>query len=223
MSKSKLISTYYQRKLPHWHPEGQMFFITFRLANSLPIHITQELKEEREREGLNIRAKFSGAQQRDELYKLDKKYFGHFDTWLDRCVEDSPRWLADENIARIVADEIHALDGKRYRLIAYCIMSNHGHLVIDTAEHHVKPTHIGVTAPYPLADMLKRLKGRTARFCNQALGRSGSFWHHESYDHVIRDQKEYDRIVWYTLNNPVKAGLVEKWEDWKFTFVSQTL
>ena len=85
------------------------------------------------------------------------------------------------------------------------------------------PTHVGVTAPYPLADTLKRLKGRTARYSNLALGRNGSFWHHESYDHVIRDQEEYDRIVWYTLNNPVKAGLVEKWEDWKFTFVSQDL
>ena len=73
MSKSKLISTYYQRKLPHWHPEGAMFFITFRLANSLPLHIIQELKEEREREQQKIRPKFSGVQQRDELYKLDKK------------------------------------------------------------------------------------------------------------------------------------------------------
>ncbi len=216
-----MMSEFYRRKLPHWHPEGQTFFITFRLANSLPVHIMRELQEERERERQNILAKFSGAQQRDELYKLDKKYFGRFDRWLDRCVEESPRWLADEKVARIVADEIHALDGERYRLISYCIMSNHGHLVIDTAEHDFKPTHLGVTAPYPLTDMLKRLKGRTARLCNEALARGGKFWHHESYDHVIRDQKEYDRIVWYTLNNPVKAGLVEKWEDWKFTFVRQ--
>jgi len=102
---------FYRRKLPHWQPEGQMFFITFRLANSLPAHIIQELNEQRERERQAIRTKFSGAQQRDELYKLEKKHFGRFDAWLDRCIEESPRWLADENIARIVADEIHALDG----------------------------------------------------------------------------------------------------------------
>ncbi|MDO8754435.1 MAG: hypothetical protein Q7J80_11115 [Anaerolineales bacterium] len=215
------MSNFYRRKLPHWHPEGQMFFITFRLANSLPAHLIQELKDEHERERQKIHVQFSGIQQRDELYKLDKKYFGIFDTWLDRCVEESPRWLGQEAVARIVADEIHALDGERYHLIAYSIMSNHTHLVIDTAEHNVKPTHVGVTAPYPLADTLKRLKGRTARYSNLALGRNGSFWHHESYDHVIRNQEEYDRIVWYTLNNPVKAGLVEKWEDWKFTFLSQ--
>jgi REP-associated tyrosine transposase len=212
---------FYRRKLPHWHPEGQMFFVTFRLANSLPIHIIHELEEQREREKQHILAKFSGAPQRNELYKLDKKYFGRFDAWLDRCIEDSPHWLANEKVARIVTDEIHKLDGERYSLVAYCIMSNHCHLLIDTGEHSFKPTHLGVTAPYPLTDTLKLLKGRTARYCNQALNRSGKFWHHESYDHVVRNQKEYERIVWYIINNPVKAGLVEKWDDWEFTYLSR--
>ncbi|MBM3181086.1 MAG: hypothetical protein FJZ86_12115 [Chloroflexi bacterium] len=210
----------YRRNLPHWQPEGAMFFITFRLANSLPIHIIQELEAERERQKKIIRAKYSGAQQHAELYKLDKKHFGQFDAWLDRCVEESPRWLADEKVAQIVADEIHWLDGERYSLVAYCLMSNHGHLVIDTAERNIKPTHAGVTRKYPLTDTMKLLKGRTARFCNQALGRSGTFWQAESYDHVIRNQKEYENIVWYVINNPVKAGLVEQWEDWKYTYVN---
>jgi len=217
------MNNFYRRKLPHWHPERAMFFITFRLAHSLPIHVIRELEEERKRERQKIHAAYSGIQQQIELYRLEKKYFGRFDAWLDRCIEESPRWLADERVARTATQEIHALDGERYRLIAYCIMSNHGHVVFDTAEHYFEPTHHGVTARYPLADTLKRLKGRTARLCNQILGRSGTFWHHESYDHVVRDQKEYDRIVWYTINNPVKAGLVEKWEDWKFTFVSQSV
>lgn len=216
--KSELIPTYYMRKLPHWIPEGAMFFITFRLANSLPMQVIQELKEQHEREQKEIRAKFNGSSQYAELYKLDKKHFGRFDSWLDRCVEGSPRWLADEKVAQIVADEIHRLDGERYSLVAYCLMSNHGHLVIDTAEHNLKPAQTGVTAKYPLTDTMKLLKGRTARFCNQVLGRNGSFWSAESYDHVVRNQKEFENIVWYTLNNPVKAGLVETWEDWKFNY-----
>ena len=215
------MTDFYRRKLPHWQPEGAMYFITFRLANSLPAQVIWDLEEQRERERQATRLRFSGAQLQDFFYKLDKKYFGHFESWLDRCVEESPRWLAEEKVVQIVADELHALDGERYHLIAYCLISNHGHVVIDTAEHSFKPTHIGVTAPYPLTDTLKLLKGRTARYCNQALGRSGKFWHHESYDHVIRDQGEYERIVWYVLNNPVKAGLVENWEDWKFIFVSR--
>jgi REP element-mobilizing transposase RayT len=214
---------FYRRRLPHWHPEGQTFFITFRLANSFPDQVIQALQEERERERRIIRAQFSGNQQRQELYNLDKKYFGRFDAWLDRCIAESPRWLAQENVARIVAEQIHALDGERCRLIAYCIMFNHGHLLIDTADYQppVTPPHAGPTAPYPLADTLKLLKGRTARYCNQALGRSGAFWHHESYDHVVRDEKEFERIIWYILNNPVKAGLVKNWEDWPFTYCAE--
>jgi REP element-mobilizing transposase RayT len=211
---------FYRRRLPHWHPEGQTFFITFRLVNSLPAQVIQALQEERERERQIICTQFSGNQQRQELYNLDKKYFGRFDAWLDRCIAESPRWLAQENVARIIVEQIHALDGERYRLIACCIMSNHIHLFIDTAGYQppVTPPHDGPTAPYPLADTLKLLKGRTARYCNQALGRGGAFWHHESYDHVVRDEKEFERIIWYILNNPVKAGLVKNWEDWPFTY-----
>lgn len=219
MMRRETMNDFYRRTLPHWQPDGAVFFITFRLANSLPVQVIQELEAQRERERETIRAQLSGARQRQELYDLDKKYFGRFDSWLDRCVEGSPRWLAKEKIAEVVAHEIHALDGERYRLIACCIMPNHVHLVIDTAEYSFKPTHQGTTAPYPLTDTLKRLKGRTARFCNQALGRSGPFWHHESYDHVVRDERECERIIWYVLYNPVKAGLAEKWEDWKFSFL----
>ena len=133
------------------------------------------------------------------------------------------RFLSDELIAEMIRENLYHHHGTKYYLIAYCIMSNHGHLLVDTGEHDVQPTHKGVTVPYPLADTLKLLRGRTARSCNQALKRSGAFWHHESYDHVVRDQKEYERIAGYIASNPVKAGLVENWEDWKFTFVSQNL
>jgi putative transposase len=217
------MSDFYRRKLPHWHPKGQMFFITFRLVNSLPMHIIQSLQAEKERERMSILSKFRGIRLQDELYKLDKKSFGRFDVWLDQCVEESPRWLLEKEVATIVIEDLHALNGERYRLIAYCIMSNHSHIVLDTFGYDFSPEHSGVTAPYPLTDTLKHLKGRTARRSNHALGRSGSFWHHESYDHMIRDQQEYERIIWYTVTNPVKAGLVENWSDWKFTFLSEEI
>lgn len=215
------MADFYHRKLPHWIPDGAAFFVTFRLANSLPLQVIQELEAWRQSERQIIQSRKPGKSEWQELYDLDKKYFGYFDSWLDRCVETSPRWLADAKVAQIVADEIHALNGERYRLLAYSILSNHVHLAIDTDEYRFEPSHTGVTAPYPLTDTLKRLKGRTARFCNLAIGRSGAFWHAESYDHVIRNAQEYERIIGYILNNPVKAGLVEKWEDWKFSYVSR--
>jgi len=211
---SKTPATYYRRRLPHWIPPNAVFFITFRLANSLPGDVLQQLKAERERERQTVIKQHNGKAQREALYTLDKKFFGRFDAWLDRCLTESPRWLADPRIASIVARELHRLDGERYDLIACCIMPNHVHLLIDTAGYPVEPSHHGPTASYPLTDTLKRIKGRTARYCNQALGRRGAFWQHESYDHVVRNAREYQRIVDYILNNPVRAGLADRWEDW---------
>ena len=64
----------------------------------------------------------------------------------------------------------------------------------------------------------RKLKGVTARECNKILNRSGAFWHHESYDHVVRNIDELRRIVNYVLLNPVKANLVENREEWKWSY-----
>jgi REP element-mobilizing transposase RayT len=50
------------------------------------------------------------------------------------------------------------------------------------------------------------------------LGRSGPFWQHENYDHVIRDEGELERIIQYVIYNPVKAGLTDDWKQWKWTY-----
>ncbi len=220
MNKFKEI---YHRNLPHWQPQDRIFFITFRLAHSLPQSVLQELRVEQERERQSNCSRSSGKQQRQELYDSAKRFFGKYDTWLDRCIKESPRWLAEEAIARLVMQEIHRMDTERCDLIAFSIMPNHVHLLIDTAGfNQVSPTNtIGTTYPYPLTDSLRLLKGRTARYCNQALGRSGDFWHHESYDHVVRDEQEFERIFRYILNNPVKAQLVSSWENWPYTYVGR--
>ena len=70
----------------------------------------------------------------------------------------------------------------------------------------------------PLSAIMQSLKGYTARKINLPLGRSGTFWEEESYDHVVRDEAEFARIVSYVLNNPVKAGLVQDWQEWKWSY-----
>jgi len=208
--------THYHRNLPHIHPEGNPLFITFRLADSLPLEVLQELKGQRESE-LHL----SNNQSSDAVYKIEKRHFGRFDEWLDRCAS-GPRWLEDKTVAEIVAEKIRALNGKYFQLIAYCIMPNHVHLIItsiipDTLKHR------GKTARYPVTDTLRLLKGSTARACNLKLKQSGQFWNHESYDHFVRDEQELERIIKYILHNPVKAGLVEDWEKWQFTYINPEL
>lgn len=71
---------------------------------------------------------------------------------------------------------------------------------------------------YPVTDILRLIKGSTAREANKMLNRSGSFWQHESYDHLVRNDMARERIIRYILKNPVKAGLVKKWNDWEWTY-----
>ena len=111
------------------------------------------------------------------------------------------------------------MQNKRYELIAYCIMSNHCHLLIENIVQETAH-HSGKSAKYPVTDTLRLLKGSTARDCNQILERSGKFWHDESYDHYVRTKDELERTILYILQNPVKAGLVKEWKDWKFSYVN---
>lgn len=207
---------YYRRNLPHYHLDGYPLFITFRLANSLPVDVLAELKVKREAELKVLKNRTFGGRN-----KIEQKYFERYDNWLDQC-EFGPRWLQIESIAQIMAKEIHNLNGDRYRLMAFCIMPNHIHLLIESLLSK-QENHRGKSAKYPVTDTLRLLKGRTARHRNLELKRNGNFWQHESYDHVVRDEKERERIILYILNNPVKAGLAKEWKEWQFTYVSREL
>ena len=123
-------TVYYRRNLPHLHPRDKNYFITFRLAGSLPVDVSQIFKAEQEAYIKYLRRKFDGKQFNIEKYKLEKRNFTKFDDWLDKC-STGPQWLKDERIAVTVAKKLHELDGIRYKLIAYCIMSNHVHLLIN--------------------------------------------------------------------------------------------
>jgi len=72
---------------------------------------------------------------------------------------------------------------------------------------------------YKVTEILGSIKKHTALRTNWVLGRTGAFWHSESYDHVIRDADELNRTIRYILENPVKAGLCKHWKDWPWSYV----
>lgn len=212
MSTTKI----YKRNLPHIHPENGIFFITFRLTETIPKKVLLNLLERRKSqlEKINIQ---SGENFQKHKYEIEKLFFAGYDIWLDRCT-DGKIWLNNPACAKIVKDQMHKMDGFNYCLIAYTIMPNHVHLLIKTNANINNMNIEGKTKEYPLADTLRLLKGSTARKCNLLLKRNGSFWHHESYDHVVRDEKELLRIIEYILSNPVKAGLAKSSEKWEHSF-----
>ena len=112
--------------------------------------------------------------------------------------------LKQPQIATLVQDALRFFDSKRYLLAAWCIMPNHVHVIFSPLP------------PYSISEILQSWKGFTARRANQLLNRSGPFWGTESFDHLIRSPEYYDQYIAYIENNPVKAGLCARPQDWPY-------
>ncbi len=211
---------FFYRRLPHWHPANAIYFVTFRLEGSLPQEAIDRLKQEGEQAERRLKVMFQGKTLAEEKNKLSKKMFTRYDDLL--ASSKGVRWLADEVVAKVVQNEIHALHPGTYHLIAYCIMPNHVHLLVDFRDIP-EPASLKEGKHYTaLSKAMKLLKGRTGYACRKLVGGSGPFWQHESYDHVVRDQREFENIISYILNNPVKAGLVKDWQAWPYLYIENT-
>jgi len=211
---------FYYRRLPHWHPANATFFVTFRLEGSLPRSVIQQLQADYEREKRLIQN--MPPEQRDAMsYKAYKKAFARYEQSLHKA--NGPKWLSNPPIAEIVEKEIHALCPQYYLLLAYCMMPNHVHLLVNMEGIAAPPPRRDGTQYTALTYALWLLKGRTGHECQKALGQVGRFWYRESYDHVVRNEREFVRILEYIVNNPVKANLVTDWQDWPYTYVNPEL
>jgi REP element-mobilizing transposase RayT len=178
-------------RLPHWEKDCGLYFITFRLADSLPRAV---LKKVAERHLFLGAAKSTGArllpEQKAELAEYSPRRMEEYcDRGLGSCT------LADQRIASAVAAALRFKEGKHYRLLAWCIMPNHVHVVVR------------LLPGADLATVLKSWKQFSSKAANQVLGQSGHFWQREYYDRLIRNEQEYSRAIRYVLENPVKAGL----------------
>jgi len=112
-------------------------------------------------------------------------------------------WLARPFIAKLVQNALLHFEGQRYELLAWCVMPNHVHSVLKPANN------------WSLEKILHSWKSFTASEANRFLERKGeTFWQHESYDHMVRDENDLQHCVTYTEENPVKARLCKKPEDW---------
>jgi len=209
------LKTYYRTNLPHIQPLGAAFFVTFRLEGSVPKSKLLSWEKEYKQKVIELR-KITNLHDRNlALFNLHKKSFSDYDVLID-TIKNGPMHLANRNVMNIVKEQIHRFDGELYDLIAYSIMSNHVHLLVDTNQE--TPNELLNSKIYDkhteLSYILKRIKGATARYANQKLGISGRFWDKENYDIYIRNQIMLKKVIGYILENPVKANLVKDWRNY---------
>ncbi|MGH7144329.1 MAG: transposase [Planctomycetota bacterium] len=106
-------------------------------------------------------------------------------------------WFNRKEAATIMFESLQHFHEQRYRILAWCIMPNHVHVVLI-------PLH-----GFELAHIVRTWKSFSARRIGQILPVKKPFWQVEYYDHLIRDSEEYLHAIHYVLNNPEKAGLTE--------------
>jgi len=213
--------TYYHRNLPHWQPPGAAIFLTCRLYGSLPENVIERLKEAQKLVEREIE-KASGSAEKIAKLKLNqhKKLFAKIDAILDKA-ETGPRWLGETEIAALIEDTLLQRYAELYRLWAYVVMVNHLHLLLRPkliARGNESPIDSYVS----LGTITKSIKGYSGREANRILKRTGeTFWQQESFDHWPRDEDEFLRIIAYIENNPVRAGFVERPEEWTWSSAAE--
>lgn len=158
--------------------------ITFRLADSLPAKVGLQLRSSPVAE--------HAMERRKRLEHLLDQGYG-------AC------HLRNAPIAQIVEAALFHFDGIQYRLLAWVIMPNHVHVLIETIPG------------YPLAEVVQGWKSFTAKAANRLLGRTGRFWQPEYFDRAIRDERHFTSAVDYVHDNPCRAGLAQQPSDWRFS------
>jgi D-tyrosyl-tRNA(Tyr) deacylase len=180
-----------KRRLPHWEQSGRTYFITFRLVDSVPQSQLLQWHQERELWRRDHPGKLSTALQAE----YDRLFTDKFQSWLDagygECILKQP------DIAAIVAAALAHFDGERYHIEGYVIMPNHVHVLVSPLDN------------WALEEITHFWKSFTAHQINHLLNRDGHVWHHESFDHLVRNEETYRRFQEYIQQNPVKAGLKE--------------
>lgn len=204
-------SEYYKNRLPHFQPLGALYFVTFRLHNSIPWQSLDKLQVEFDEKKACLQKELDSEEYNKELINLKMQFIESYNEKID-SIKAGPNYFNLEPIAQILVDQLHAYDGIHYQLLCYVVMSNHVHMIIDTNERNVR-------SQIYLQSIMKKIKGTSARYCNIALEKNGQFWSRESFDVLIRNDAMYRRILNYILANPVKANIVDKWQDYKWIYV----
>jgi REP element-mobilizing transposase RayT len=174
--------------LPHFDHSGLIQSITFRLADSLPRAMLEQSMHELTRLPEDQRS----IEQERRIAE-----------WLDRGL--GMCYLRDPRVAELVENALLHFDAQRYRLMAWCVMPNHVHTLVEMREE------------FPLVSIVHSWKSFTSNAANRLLGSSGEFWMREYHDRFIRNADHFENVKRYIESNPIKAGLLVAIDEWRWS------
>ena len=170
--------------LPHWSQEKVWYFVTCRLADALPKNVVDELKEQRE---LWKQSHDLDNLSQEELAEYYRLFSERYETLLN--AGNGSCLLKDPVNAEIVVGAFRFFENQRYELDEFVIMPNHVHVLVRPLNGH------------KLEDIMHSWKSFTANKINKRMGLAGQLWQHESYDHIVRNERAMNGIRKYIRNN----------------------
>ena len=208
----------YRQNLPHFQQPGQAYFVTWSLNDAVPpkalVRYTNQLKS------LTCLIEDMQKQQKDvselkqEYAQVRKQYAKAFDDLL-HVQTKFPMDLSRTELTEIVLSALKYWHGIRVENYAICVMKNHVHWVFRLFEKDENNKSVY------LQDILQSVKRFSSNKLNEVENRKGTIWQKESWDTTIRDDRHLYNAVKYTIYNPVEAGYVENWWEWKGTWVNE--
>jgi DNA-binding transcriptional MerR regulator/REP element-mobilizing transposase RayT len=177
------------RNLPHWEQLGTTYFVTFRLWDSIPQKQIKKWNDDRNI-WLSNHTKPYNKEEQIEYSRLFSERINH---WLDQGYGDCI--LKDEKNADIVEKALNYFNEERYFLGKWVIMPNHVHFLLIPINGH------------KLNEIMHSIKSFTAHEMNKAGNIRGKVWQDESYDHIVRSEKQLYTYEEYIINNPLTANL----------------
>jgi REP element-mobilizing transposase RayT len=184
--------------LPHWEVADGRYFITIHLAGAIPASGQERIRAEVDRLRRALTSGQTGHWQRLRLSAAVER-------WLDRA--PSVMYLGEAAAAEMVCEALeHRASLGVWELFEYVVMPSHVHLFVRLTGGRLK-------------DSVEQFKtwtgGRLARLMAERC--QAPVWQKEWFDHWSRSPDEDSRIRAYLRANPVKAGLVTRWEDWPWS------
>ena len=145
--------------LPHFDAPGMVQMINYRLHDAMPA---------------DKRHEWAGLLEIKDEREQRTKIEDYLDAGRGECL------LRQPEIAAVVEENFLHFDGDRYRLLAWVVMPNHVHVLVEILQ-------------MPMSLVVKNWKSYTAKEINRRLGRTGDFWQEDYFDRYMRDEAHLKR------------------------------
>jgi REP element-mobilizing transposase RayT len=131
----------------------------------------------------------------------------HFVTF---CTER--RWVLPQQGRSIALECCLHDNGRKFDLRVAVVMPDHVHMIFTPLVDHE------AMEVFSLAKIMDAVKGASAHGINKMMGRKGRVWQPESFDHVLRSSESLDAKILYLLENPVRRGLAQAWNQYPWVW-----